>query len=62
MYTVKEVAEIFSVCTRTIERLIRGGEIEAVKIGGLYRIEDSEVERIRKYGTEKNDGDKIPDR
>ena len=53
MYTVKEVAEIFSVCTRTIERLIRGGEIEAVKIGGLYRIEDSEVERIRKYGTEK---------
>lgn len=46
--TVKETAEIFKVKPLTIYRWIKGGKIRAVKIIGSVRIEESEIERLRK--------------
>ena len=46
--TVKETAEIFKVKPLTIYRWIKDGKIKAVKIIGSIRIEDEEIERLRK--------------
>ena len=46
--TVKETAEIFKVKPLTIYRWIKDGKIKAVKIIGSVRIEESEIERLRK--------------
>ena len=46
--TVKETAEIFKVKPLTVHRWIKDGKIRAVKIIGSVRIEESEIERLRK--------------
>jgi excisionase family DNA binding protein len=42
----KEVAEIFSVSIRSIERLAARGELKKVKIGGCVRFRLKEIEAI----------------
>ncbi len=48
-YTVKEVAEILNVCTRTIYRQISNGKMKTMVVGGQYRIPDTAFENL--YGT-----------
>lgn len=51
MYTPAEIAAIFAVDVRTVRRWIEAGEIVAIKLpGGHWRIEESEVERLRVEG------------
>lgn len=50
MYSVKEIADILKVHELTINRYIKAGKIKAVKIGSVWRVEKTEVERIIKYG------------
>jgi excisionase family DNA binding protein len=43
--TVAEVADLMRVSTMTVYRLIKAGELAAVRVGRSYRIPDSEVDR-----------------
>jgi excisionase family DNA binding protein len=47
-YTPQEVADKLKVNIRTIYRWIREGKLKAVKIGDLWRISESELERFIK--------------
>jgi excisionase family DNA binding protein len=43
--TVAEVAELMRVSTMTVYRLIKAGDLAAVRVGRSYRIPDTEVDR-----------------
>jgi excisionase family DNA binding protein len=43
--TVAEVADLMRVSTMTVYRLIKAGDMAAVRVGRSYRIPDSEVDR-----------------
>jgi excisionase family DNA binding protein len=43
--TVAEVAAAMRVSTMTVYRLIKGGELHAVRIGHNYRIREGDLER-----------------
>ena len=43
-YSVEDVAEVLQVHTRTVYRLILQGKLKAIKVGSLWRIQDSELE------------------
>ncbi len=45
LHTVSEVASAMRVSNMTVYRLIKSGEIPAVRIGKNYRIRDSDLER-----------------
>ena len=49
-YTVTEVAELFSVSKDKIRAEVRNGVIKSTKIGKVYRVPFSEVERIKREG------------
>jgi len=42
---IKEVAELLGVSTRTVYRRIWANELPALKIGGLYYIRQSDLEK-----------------
>ena len=44
--TVAEVAEMMRVSTMTVYRLIKAGDIPAVRIGKSYRLSEEEVDRF----------------
>lgn len=48
MKTIKETAKIFGVHWQTIRNWIKSGQMEAVKIGRTIRIQDEEIERVKK--------------
>lgn len=48
MLKVKTAAEIFSVSTRTIWRWIKDGKIKSVRVNGLVRIPEEEIQRLKK--------------
>jgi len=52
MLTVDKVAKELSLSTRSIYRLIKKGAIKAKRVGGVWRIPRSELERIEKRGLE----------
>jgi excisionase family DNA binding protein len=43
--TVAEVADLMRVSTMTVYRLIKAGDMAAVRVGRSYRIPDAEVDR-----------------
>jgi excisionase family DNA binding protein len=45
LLTVAEVAGVMRVSTMTVYRLIKGGELPALRVGKNYRIRESEVDR-----------------
>ena len=45
VYTVDEVATIFRVPANTIRRLIRRGDLPAIRLGRLYRVPESVIDR-----------------
>lgn len=46
--TVNEVAQIFAVKPLTVRRWIKDKKIKSFKIIGSIRIEESEIERLKK--------------
>lgn len=50
-YRVDEAAEEFDVSRRTIERLIKRGELQSYKVGDTRRIDAEELERLKKKGS-----------
>ena len=45
LLTVAEVAGVMRVSTMTVYRLIKGGELPALRVGKNYRIRESDVDR-----------------
>ncbi len=56
-YTIKQVAEILSVCPKTVSSLIRDGKLWAVEIGGTerisFRVHEKDLDRFRAENAEK---------
>lgn len=48
MRTIKETAKYFNVSEMTVRRWIESGKLNAIKIVGVIRIEDSEIERLKR--------------
>ena len=48
--TVAEVAEMMRVSTMTVYRLIKAGDLHAVRIGKSYRLAEDEVDRFLAKG------------
>lgn len=48
MYSRKQVAEILNLHYKTIENMIKRGDIHAVKIGRQWRISEEELQRVMK--------------
>ena len=46
MYTVTEVAKMFSVSRQTVLKWINNGKIKAVKVVKVYRIPKEEINRL----------------
>ena len=46
--TVSEFAKQFSISRQFVWKLIKEGKLKAIKIGSIYKISVSEVERIKK--------------
>jgi excisionase family DNA binding protein len=45
LLTVAEVADIMRVSNMTVYRLIKSGQLAAIRVGKNYRIRESEIER-----------------
>jgi excisionase family DNA binding protein len=48
--TVAEVAEMMRVSTMTVYRLVKSGELRAVRVGKSYRLAEDEVDRFLARG------------
>ena len=48
--TVAEVADIMRVSSMTVYRLIKAGEVRAVRIGKSYRLAEDDVDRYLAQG------------
>ena len=46
LYSIKQVAAILGLTTRTINRYIKGGSLPAVKVGGRWRIRGDALQRM----------------
>ena len=46
VYTIKQVAEVLSVCTRTVYDLINTGELKAVKVGNKWRVKEQWLDEM----------------
>lgn len=50
MLSVKEVAKELNVHPNTIFKKLQSGQIKGVKIGYVWRINESEIKRIKRCG------------
>jgi excisionase family DNA binding protein len=50
LLTVAEVAEVLRVSNMTVYRLIKGGELAALRVGKNYRIREDELEAFLAAG------------
>ena len=48
VYTIQEVADMFRVTRKTIYQWINSGKLKVIRIERTIRIEQSEVDRIKK--------------
>jgi excisionase family DNA binding protein len=48
--TVAEVADIMRVSTMTVYRLIKAGDLRAVRVGKSYRLAEDDVDRYLAQG------------
>ena len=47
-YTIEEVAEILSLSTQTIRKLIKSKKLEAIRLGKSYRIPFESLQKLKK--------------
>jgi len=57
LLTVNEVASILRVSNMTVYRLVKSGQIPAIRVGKNYRIKESDVNDYLSRGTQKPDKD-----
>jgi excisionase family DNA binding protein len=50
LYTTEEVAEILKTSQRTIQRMIRLGQLKAHRVGRGYRIRDRDLQELFENG------------
>jgi len=43
LFTLAEAANILQVSTRTLQRMIRSGELPAFKVGGQWRVRETQL-------------------
>lgn len=55
LLTVREVADAMRVSTMTVYRLIRAGEIPAIRVGRHFRIRESDLTEYFDVQTVRND-------
>lgn len=48
MLTLKQVADVFGVTRQTVLNWVNTDYIKATKIGGHYRVEQSEIDRLKR--------------
>lgn len=53
LLTVNEVAEILRVSNMTVYRLVKSGQIPAIRVGKNYRIKESDVNAYLSRGTQR---------
>ncbi len=51
LLTVNEVADILRVSNMTVYRLVKGGQIPAIRVGKNYRIKESDVNKYLTKGS-----------
>jgi excisionase family DNA binding protein len=51
LLTVNEVASILRVSNMTVYRLVKGGQIPAIRVGKNYRIKESDVNKYLTKGS-----------
>lgn len=47
MYSLAQVAELFSVTRQTVLNWVKVGNIHAVKVGRKWLVKESEIERLQ---------------
>jgi len=57
LLTVGEVADIMRVSNMTVYRLIKSGQLGAIRVGKNYRIRESEVDRYLSERSVQAEGD-----
>lgn len=53
LLTVNEVASILRVSNMTVYRLVKSGQIAAIRVGKNYRIKESDVNEYLSKGTQR---------
>mgnify|MGYP000347911079 FL=1 len=53
LLTVNEVANILRVSNMTVYRLVKGGQIPAIRVGKNYRIKESDVNDYLNRGSQR---------
>jgi excisionase family DNA binding protein len=56
LLTVAEVAAAMRVSNMTVYRLIKGGDLPAVRVGKNYRIRESDLERFLEASSVRTEG------
>jgi excisionase family DNA binding protein len=58
LLTLSEAAGLLQVSTRTLQRMIRSAELPAFKVGGQWRVRETQlrqwIEKRESYGGESN--------
>lgn len=57
LLTVNEVANILRVSNMTVYRLVKSGQIPAIRVGKNYRIKESDVNEYLSRGTQRVERD-----
>lgn len=55
-FKTSELADLFKITARSVQRYIKSGDIEAIEVGGGYRVHEKEVQKFaesRKVGKKK---------
>ncbi len=55
VYTTKEVAELLSIKETTVREYIRNGEMEASRLGRMYRVTEEQVKDFLKKTSTKRE-------
>lgn len=53
LYSVDETAEILGIHPMTVRKWLTAGKIRGVKVGRLWRIPESSLQELAKFGTRK---------
>ena len=48
MLTIQQVADIFHVTRKTVYNWINAGRLRVIRIGGVLRVQQAEIDRIKR--------------
>jgi len=50
LLSVKEIAKFLNVSIRTVQRMVKRGDLDAVRVGGQIRVHRSALDRLLREG------------